>query len=90
MTWEEFQAGFKNIRGVAVMEIKNPNCDGAKCTKAAGEVRLVPIGGRGNAILCRACYVHEIKFRRDMNRDRPALYKYELPRWDSLKIYKGV
>jgi hypothetical protein len=69
--------------------MKNPNCDGEKCTKAAGEVRLLPIGGSGNAIFCRSCYAHEIKFRRDMNRDRPPIYQYDLPKWKSLKIYEG-
>jgi hypothetical protein len=29
--------------------MKNPNCDNDKCRERAGEVRLLPTGGGGNA-----------------------------------------
>lgn len=85
-TWEEFQASYRMDREQEDLMVKNLNCDGVRCTRAKGEVRLLPMGGRGGSVLCRSCYAHEIKFRRDMNRDRPALYQYELPGWNSLKI----
>ena len=71
------------------MTVHNEKCDGASCIKAVGEVRLLPQPAGGNAILCQACYRHEMAFRRDMNRDRPALYKYDIPPWKSLKVYEG-
>lgn len=41
----------------------NPNCDGAHCTSSNGEVRKLPTGN-GNVILCKACFAHEIQFRK--------------------------
>ena len=67
----------------------NPNCDGWRCRKPAGEVRLVPCGGGGNAILCRACYLHEMAWRRQRNRELDEGCRFDLPSWDELTIYKG-
>lgn len=41
----------------------NPNCDGGRCASASGEVRLYPLGGGGNLILCRTCFAHENAYR---------------------------
>ncbi len=43
----------------------NPMCDNDKCLSANGEVRLLPTGADSNAILCHACFDHELRFRRD-------------------------
>ena len=42
---------------------KNWNCDGDKCKTPDGPVKVYPIGGGGNLILCHACWGHENKSR---------------------------
>jgi len=64
--------------------MKNPNCDNDKCMSATGEVRVLPTGGDSNAILCWACYKHEMAFRRDRNRELAAECRFDLPDWESL------
>jgi hypothetical protein len=44
---------------------KNWNCDGAHCTDANSEVRVYPLGGGANLILCKACFAHENTYRRN-------------------------
>lgn len=68
----------------------NPNCDGSHCWHSHGEVRVLPAGGSSNLILCRACYEHELSFRRERNRDLGTAFKFELPTWDSLEVYGGA
>lgn len=73
------------------MNLHNPNCDGDQCTLSIGQVRVLPIGGGdGNAILCKACYSHEMKFRRERNRElkrQNTGSSFDLPKWEDLKIY---
>ena len=45
--------------------MKNPNCDGSHCREETGEVRVYPIGGGGNIILCLTCWAHENKYRHE-------------------------
>jgi hypothetical protein len=45
------------------MSVKNWNCDNDKCRYPDGEVRLYPIGGGGNMILCRTCWAWENQYR---------------------------
>ena len=66
----------------------NPNCDGAHCRSARGEVRLLPTGGDGNAILCRACFDHELAYRIDRNLELSGENAFRIPTWDSLKVYE--
>ena len=49
------------------MSYANPNCDGDHCRKP-GEVRLYPLGGGGNLILCRQCFTEENAFRLSQQR----------------------
>ncbi len=67
--------------------MKNNNCDNDKCRTATGEVRVLPTGGGSNAILCRACFCYEMDFRRERNRDLADSCKFDLPTWESLKVY---
>lgn len=69
--------------------MKNPNCDNDKCTEANGETRVLPTGGDSNAILCFACYLHEMRFRRERNRDLAKENQFALPAWRDLKIYSA-
>lgn len=70
--------------------MKNPNCDNDKCTSATGEVRLLPLGksaNHGNLIVCRACWQYEIDYRRGRNRTLGVDCKFDLPAWETLKVY---
>jgi hypothetical protein len=66
----------------------NPNCDGDHCREATGEVRLYPIGGGGNAILCLACWAHENRFRYQRGRDTGAPANWPQLNWFDAKIYR--
>ena len=63
----------------------NNRCGGGHCQNAEGEVRWLPTGGDSNAILCRACFEHEMNYRRDRNRELAPECAYALPRWEDLK-----
>ncbi len=68
----------------------NPNCDGQESRPTCSdnnEVRVLPYGGDGNLIVCRAHYEKEIAFRVSRNRELGADAQYDLPKWDSLKVY---
>jgi hypothetical protein len=67
--------------------MKNPNCDNDKCRSSTGQVRVLPTGGDGNAILCRACFDYELRWRRERNRELSKDCQFKLPSWDSLKVY---
>lgn len=67
--------------------VQNPMCDGAHCITGLGQVRVLPTGGDGNAILCRACFNHELAFRRDRNRELSKDCQFQLPAWETLKVY---
>lgn len=65
----------------------NPNCDGAYCRHEKGEIRKMPTGSDGNMVLCHACYLNEIQFRKIRNRTLPKDVQFDIPRWENLKIY---
>jgi len=65
----------------------NCDCDGSHCQKPDGEVRLLPTGGSSNLILCHACYLHEIRYRKERNRDLGLTFQFSLPRWEDLEVY---
>lgn len=71
------------------MATQNPMCGGGYCTSTTGEVRVLPTGQGSNAILCRACYGHEMRWRRSENRRLPRCLAYPLPRWEDLTTYTG-
>lgn len=64
--------------------VRNPSCDGDVCTSAAGETRKLPIGGGGNLLLCRACFDHEMAYRRELEEDGRG--KQDIPEWGDLEI----
>lgn len=64
-----------------------PGCDADLCTTDSGELRVLPTGGEGNAILCRACFNYEMRFRRDFNKHNEA--SLPLVSWPSLKVYES-
>lgn len=68
--------------------MKNPNCDGDHCVSSTGEVRVLPLGGDGNLIICRSCFLHEIDFRRKRNRELTPDCHFDIPQWEDLEVYK--
>lgn len=71
--------------------MNNPNCDGNGPHALNQEVRLLPLSDEphhGNLILCRECFSDEIRFR--MARNSVVATPFDLPAWDSLKVYGGA
>jgi hypothetical protein len=64
----------------------NSNCDGSG-PHTQGEVRILPTGPHSNAILCSQCYIRELAWRRERNKDLAPDVRFDLPTWDSLKVY---
>ena len=69
--------------------MNNWNCEGSG-PHCAGEVRLLPLGSipdHGNLILCRNCFNREIAYRDKRNLSLAPADRFQLPAWDSLKVY---
>lgn len=64
----------------------NPNCDGAG-PHNEGEVRLYPIGGGGNLILCHTCWANENKFNYNRGRETGEPGNFPQHNWFEAKIY---
>jgi hypothetical protein len=43
--------------------MQNPNCDGSRCRTEIGPVKIYPLGGGANLILCHTCWTHENRYR---------------------------
>lgn len=69
---------------------RNWDCSNDKCTDPHSEVRVLPYGGGGNLTLCRACFDHEMRFRRLVNGMYQDRMPFETPEWDSLRVYEAV
>jgi len=62
------------------------SCDYGHQTPA--EIRVLPVGGGGNALLCHRHYLVEMDFRRYRNRDLDDACKFDLPAWEDLEVYE--
>lgn len=74
-----------------MMPENNPNCDGSG-PHTLGEVRVLPLGtipDHGNLILCHACYMRELRYRIERNRELSKDCQYRLPAWETMKPYKS-
>ena len=72
------------------MSHTNFNCDGSGPCIVNGEVRMLPTGSQqhhGNMILCLLCYRREITWRKSRNAELGKDCQFQLPKWESLKIY---
>jgi hypothetical protein len=65
----------------------NPNCCGDKC-RDNGEVRVYPIGGGANLILCRECFAHENAFNARRGRDRNP-DAWPMVNWHTAEVYEN-
>jgi hypothetical protein len=68
----------------------NPMCDGNRCQHSSGEVRVYPLGGGGNLILCRACWDYENGFRAQRARETQAPDNWPQVEWKSSEVYGGA
>jgi hypothetical protein len=69
----------------------NNNCDGSHCRSEAGEVRLYPLGGGANLILCHACWAHENRYRYERAHERNAEpANWPQVNWHAAKIYENA
>ena len=65
----------------------NSDCDGSG-PHSCGEIRILPITRDSNAVVCHACYRHEMAFRLGITANG-SLPVPDLPSWESLKVYEG-
>lgn len=70
----------------------NPNCDGVGPHAQNAQVRIMPLtyddpGIASNIIVCRACHLTELRWRKQRNRELSPEAQYDLPSWESLKVY---
>ena len=67
----------------------NPHCDGSG-PHSGMEIRVLPISAcpdHGNLLLCHACFLLELAYRRERNEELDPDCQYSLPRWEECKIY---
>lgn len=69
---------------------KNWNCDGDKCELPSGEVRLFPLGGGANLILCRRCAAHENKYRQQRGSETGRPEDWPQVDWFECKVYDNA
>jgi len=69
--------------------LKNYSCDGDHCRDPRSEVRVYPLGGGANLIMCRACFAHENRYRMERARE-PGIDPANFPtvNWDTATVYK--
>ena len=67
----------------------NPNCDGNRCYFPDGEVRVYPLGGSGNLILCMTCFVHENRYREKRAKETGCPENFPQASWADAEVYGG-
>lgn len=77
-----------------ILLTKNWNCGGSHCQETRkdekeifSEVRVLATSHDSNAILCKACFNHEIAWRKQENKTRPVYARFEILTWESLEVY---
>jgi hypothetical protein len=70
-----------------MMSTENPMCCGGRCLRATGEVRVYPLGGGGNLILCRDCWRHENAYRRECGAHYGRPEEWPQLDWNAAKVY---
>jgi hypothetical protein len=72
------------------MQPHNPMCDGSHCRSDSGPVKVYPLGGGGNLILCRACFNHENAYRLIKGDKYKSQENWPLIDWSEAKPYPEV
>lgn len=71
------------------MSVINSYCDGAHCTDPNGEVRVYPLGGGANLILCQSCAAHENRYRYQRGKDTGRPEDWPQVNWYACEVYKA-
>jgi hypothetical protein len=82
-----FAALAVRVKGEKHMSDMNPNCCGAHCRDSGAEVRVYPLGGGGNRILCRQCWAHENRYRFNRGREMSRPQDWLQQDWYAAEIY---
>ena len=67
---------------------ENWNCDGSG-PHTDGKVKLYPLGGGANLILCHSCWHRENQYRRDRGRETKNPDNWPVLDWASAKPYEN-
>ena len=70
-----------------IVVAKNYNCDGSHCRERNGEVRVYPIGGGANLILCASCAAHENSYRWQRGRETGRPEDFPQVNWHTCEPY---
>jgi hypothetical protein len=65
----------------------NPNCDGGHCRNEFSDVRVYPLGGGGNLILCEACFHAENEYRKYRGKETGAPENWPIIAWATAEPY---
>jgi hypothetical protein len=68
---------------------KNWDCCNDKCRAPHGEVRVYPLGGGANLILCQACWAHENRYRYERGRETGHPEDFPQRDWTTAETYGG-
>ena len=63
------------------------NCDGAGPHSGPGEIRVYPIGGGGNLLLCLHCWAGENKYNFNRGRETQSPENFLQHDWTTARIY---
>lgn len=66
---------------------QNNNCDGGTAHSSNPQVRVYPLGGGGNLILCRLCWDHENRYRCWRGTETGRHQDWPVESWDHSEIY---
>ena len=75
---------------IGLLHNHNNMCDGNHCLHATGEVRLYPLGGGGNLILCYACFAVENQYRRTQGKWIGRPEEWPQVEWSTAEVYPSV
>lgn len=63
------------------------NCDGSGTHMGPQEVRVRPIGGGANLILCKACWVRENRYCYERGEETGSPHSWPQQNWDKAEVY---
>ncbi len=73
------------------MSSLNPKCQGGKCSYEADNdtIKLLPLcDGETVVRVCRICYQHEMRWRKERNQYLPEDKQFNIPLWTDLQTYE--
>jgi len=67
----------------------NPMCCGSHCRSATGLVRVYPLGGGANLVLCKGCWDWENKYRLGRGYETGNRGAFPTVNWEAAEVYGG-